>query len=210
MSLSTVCEREVPADALIQALESHGWALQDDFVSCAMAGELLQEAREFARRERFRPAVIGRGAQRQLNPVIRGDQIAWLEPGHMLPAQARYLAMLETLRTRINRDLQLGLFDLEAHLACYAPGSGYQKHTDNFQGNNARILSVVLYLNVDWQTGDGGQLRLYLAEDSAAEVVDIEPLAGRLAVLLSRRFPHEVLPSRRERFSITGWFRQRA
>jgi len=33
------------------------------------------------------------------------------------------------------------------------------------------------------------------------------PQQGRLVVFLSDRFVHEVLPSKRDRFSVTGWFR---
>ena len=42
---------------------------------------------------------------------------------------------------------------------------------------------------------------------------EIEPFArvmprmGKLAVFLSEEFPHEVLPARRDRYSIAGWFR---
>lgn len=38
---------------------------------------------------------------------------------------------------------------------------------------------------------------------------DLLPLAGRLVCFLSGDFPHEVLPARRERLSITGWFKKR-
>jgi SM-20-related protein len=37
---------------------------------------------------------------------------------------------------------------------------------------------------------------------------DILPLGGRLVLFLSDLIEHEVLPARRERYSITGWFRR--
>jgi SM-20-related protein len=33
------------------------------------------------------------------------------------------------------------------------------------------------------------------------------PCMGRLAVFLSEDFPHEVLPAKRDRYSIAGWYR---
>ena len=39
---------------------------------------------------------------------------------------------------------------------------------------------------------------------------EILPQSGRLVLFLSARFLHEVMPARRERLSITGWFKRRA
>ncbi|WP_255856521.1 2OG-Fe(II) oxygenase [Marinobacterium rhizophilum] len=35
----------------------------------------------------------------------------------------------------------------------------------------------------------------------------VEPCYGTLVVFLSDRFPHEVLPARRQRLSLAGWYR---
>ena len=68
------------------------------------------------------------------------------------------------------------------------------------------MVSAVLYLNEDWLPEDGGQLRMFLADDVEH---DVQPVAGCLAIFLSGEVPHEVLPARRERLSLTGWFRRR-
>jgi hypothetical protein len=41
-------------------------------------------------------------------------------------------------------------------------------------------------------------------------IVDDMARGGTLVVFLSDRFPHEVLPARRERLSLAGWFRRRS
>ena len=64
----------------------------------------------------------------------------------------------------------------------------------------------MLYLNESWSAGDGGALRLHLP----AGQQDVLPRAGTLVAFLSGRFEHEVLPARRERLSLTGWFTRRA
>jgi SM-20-related protein len=71
------------------------------------------------------------------------------------------------------------------------------------------VLSWALYLNDDWRAEEGGALRLYMQAQARAPFVEFPPRGGRLMVFLSQRFEHEVLPAKRERLSITGWFRRR-
>ena len=94
----------------------------------------------------------------------------------------------------------------EAHYAVYEPDGFYKRHLDSFRGARNRVLSSVLYLNRDWHASDGGQLRIY-APDSEGVVETVQPEFGTLAVFLSEDIPHEVVPARRERFSIAGWHR---
>ena len=41
----------------------------------------------------------------------------------------------------------------------------------------------------------------------SADGIRVAPAVGTLAVFLSEDFEHEVLPARRDRYSIAGWFR---
>lgn len=120
----------------------------------------------------------------------------------MAPAESQLLDGLEALRLELNRDLQLGLFELEAHYARYPAGAAYKRHTDQPQGRGRRRMSLVIYLNEDWDAACGGQLRLH---GGHAGPVDVLPLAGRLVCFLSQGREHEVLPSTRVRWSVTGW-----
>ena len=72
-----------------------------------------------------------------------------------------------------------------------------------------RTLTTVLYLNPDWQSADGGQLRIYTDPDYPGRYQEVQPLAGTLVAFLSARFEHEVMPASRERLSLTGWFKRR-
>jgi SM-20-related protein len=67
----------------------------------------------------------------------------------------------------------------------------------------------VLYLNEDWRDSDCGQLRFYTDGSDGGEYLDIFPQAGTLVLFRSACFWHEVMPARRERFSVTGWLRER-
>jgi Predicted proline hydroxylase len=48
---------------------------------------------------------------------------------------------------------------------------------------------------------------IWPTHDSEEVVEKVVPQMGTLAVFLSERFPHEVLPARADRYSIAGWFR---
>jgi SM-20-related protein len=190
-------------------LDSKGWAVRDDFVPREWAAELLDEQRLQSRRGAFRPAGIGRNDAYQLDSHTRGDQILWLDQGNALPAQRQYLALLEELRLAVNRDLFLGLYELETQAAIYPPGGFYRHHLDGFQQGNLRTLTVILYLNPRWRAHDGGELRLYLNAPPDSEFLDLLPESGRLVTFLSERFHHEVLATRRARSSITSWLSRR-
>ncbi|HYJ20383.1 MAG TPA: 2OG-Fe(II) oxygenase, partial [Burkholderiales bacterium] len=124
-------------------------------------------------------------------------------------AQRDCLERFEQMRLKLNRDLQVGLFEFECHFARYKPGAFYRKHLDQFSRDSRRRLSSILYLNQDWRDADGGELRLYLERKPVSGHVDIRPDGGTLVLFLSEKFPHEVLPAKRERHSLTGWFKAR-
>ena len=190
---------------VVDDLASHGWSQQSIFLPQALTMELAEECRARAAAGQLNPAGIGRGDQQQVQEGIRGDRIGWLESGQSA-AGDRYLALMESLRQALNRELFLGLEELESHFALYPPGACYQRHLDRFRDDDSRTVSVIVYLNEDWQPDDGGELRLYLPD---GRVHDVLPLGGSLACFLSADMPHEVLPARRERLSLTGWFRRR-
>jgi SM-20-related protein len=194
---------------IADALRAEGWCRRADFLPPELTAELRAELIE--RRTALVPAAIGRGRAQQLAPAVRADATLWLDGSS--PVQRRLLEQLETLRLELNRHLLLGLFDLEAHYACYAPGAGYARHLDTFHAEEERvtaprrILSLVLYLNENWQAADGGELLLW---DGERELARCYPEGGSAVFFLSAEFPHTVLPPRAERYSVAGWFRDNA
>lgn len=176
------------------------------FLSAAEAGALRGECRQAFTDGGFHAAGVGKG-KAAVRSEIRGDHILWVDESRAGPALQAALARLEALRQAVNLDLFLGLFDLELHFAVYPPGNGYQRHLDRFRDDDRRTLTVILYLNEDWNREDGGLLRFWPEVDG--EPLEIVPAGGTLVAFLSDRFWHEVLPARRERLSLTGWFRRR-
>ncbi|WP_200234685.1 2OG-Fe(II) oxygenase [Thiohalocapsa halophila] len=196
-------------EQIAATLAEQGWCVTDAFVPPLLVGQLRHEARERWDAGAFRRAGVGRGADRELRPEVRTDRILWLEPAALSGAQQCLWERLEAVRLAVNRQMFLGLQELEAHFAVYPAGAYYRKHLDQFHGMGRRQLSCVLYLGEDWQAADGGALRMYVDTTDAVVAADVLPVGGRLVSFLSARFLHEVLPARRERLSITGWFRSR-
>jgi len=198
----------VPADPLqtiVDAIASEGWCETDGFLPLDTVRSLASELRARWHEGALQAAGVGAGTAHRLQGDVRGDHILWLEPPGAGAAQQLCLQRFETLRLALNRDLQLGLFDFECHFAVYPPDAFYRRHLDRFANDDRRTLSCALYLNDGWRAEDGGALRLHLS----GRVCDVLPRAGTLVAFLSERFEHEVLPARRERLSLTGWFRRR-
>ncbi len=187
---------------MIDALRADGIAVGDRFLSAPQVRSLNECAA--ARRDRgdFAHARIGAGRALQRRADIRGDSICWLEEP-LYPAERALLALFEATRRSLNRRLFLGLYDVELHYAWYPSGAGYARHVDQPRGRGARTLSAIVYLNESWRPPDGGALQCI---DDGGQVREIEPEGGRLVVFLTAGREHEVLTTRRERLSITGWF----
>ena len=69
-----------------------------------------------------------------------------------------------------------------------------------------------VYLNPNWAPGDGGELTLYHSDqnhhgEQSQSMLTVTPSMGTLVAFLSEEFPHEVLPAKRDRYAIAGWFR---
>jgi SM-20-related protein len=195
---------------IVDAVHEHGWSEQDVFLPPELTIALARECMALAAAGSLTRARVSQGAARLLQPDIRGDQIHWLHAGQS-DACEQYLAIMETLRIALNRELFLGLDEYESHFAFYPPGASYKQHRDRFRDDDSRVVSVVVYLNADWLPQHGGALRLHLdGTADGAGARDILPVAGRIAVFLSADMLHEVLPATRDRLSLTGWFRRRA
>jgi SM-20-related protein len=210
----------MPDSELARDLERHGYAIDTAFLDAGSVATLAGECRALHAQAKLTPAAIGRAGTRKLEPSLRGDSTHWLDPATRTPAQSAYWSRMDALRIALNRELLLGMDELEAHYALYSAGARYARHRDRFRDDDARVLSSVLYLNADWGDDDGGALRLYLnanpaLRNSVSSVergshVDVIPTGGTLVLFLSAEFEHEVLPARRERLSIAGWFRRSA
>ena len=187
-------------ESLTRGLEAYGFIVLPDGLPPDVACALTQYVAAVDA-EDFRAAAVGRGMEQQRNRLVRRDLIHWMDEGN--PALAHWRAWTEPPRVHLNRELFLGLFSFESHLAHYRPGDFYRTHVDAFRGEANRVISLVCYLNEDWKEGDGGELVLH----TNTGAVTVQPVYRTVALFLSEEMPHEVRPARRDRYSVTGWFR---
>jgi SM-20-related protein len=196
-------QSEVLLDRLIGDLSQHGYSIQPNALDPSFCCALLEEAQRLDLNAALRPGEIA--SKDAEHSSIRQDRILWLEPGLSALTDA-FLEWAERLRMALNRELFMGLVEYEGHIACYAPACGYKRHLDRANGTEARMLTLIAYLNPNWTAENGGQLRLHLDDKS---YIDVLPQAGTVTAFLSADFWHEVMPGTRDRWAITGWFRQR-
>lgn len=190
-------------DCLASGLERSGYVVQPDGLPPDVARTLIDYAHRIDADD-YHAAGVGRGVVQQRNRFVRRDRIHWMDD--RLAALAPWRQWTEALRNHLNRQLFLGLFSFESHLAHYRPGDFYRTHVDAFRGEANRVVSLVCYLNEHWIEGDGGELVLHTAQGP----VTVLPVCRTVVLFLSEEFPHEVKPARRDRFSVTGWFRLNA
>lgn len=192
---------EQQLNQLVDGLADQGYAIIDSFLTDAQVSAIVATDGFKNGLLQFKKAGIGKQQDKQINESIRGDYIEWVEPASASPALQVYLQKLNHLIQFVNHSLYLSLKDYEVHQTIYPIGSFYKRHLDQFKKDDKRKLSVICYLNQNWQTNEGGQLRIYLQ----AKSIDVFPLSGRLVCFRSDLLEHEVLPATRERLSITGW-----
>jgi SM-20-related protein len=195
-------------DHISQEIYSNSYVVVDNFVDEAFRKALLKEQTDLLNQGQFTKAAVGKGDQKQVRTEIRSDEVLWMDPTALSPLQSIFWEKVAEVQQVLNRRCFLGLKSFEGHFARYPIGSFYKRHLDQFHAVPHRIVTVILYLNESWTEADGGQLRMYFPqEDGSERVEDVLPLGGRLVVFLSEEIPHEVLPTLKERISITGWLR---
>lgn len=193
--------------ALFRDLSEQGLSIADGLLPTELVEALYQEALSAWQAGQFTAARVGHARQPQRITVIRGDTIMWLDPEPHSPAQGEFLEFTETLRHALNQEFYLGLQRTEFHYARYDAGEGYARHFDQHRGQPNRRITLILYLTPDRQPDDGGELCLFKPDDPQQEWLRIAPERGRLVLFRSELIPHAVLPTRRPRWSMTGWFR---
>lgn len=196
-------------ESISNDLVDKGYSIRPYALPERLANLLLQQINELSD-ETFKRAGIGRANDHVINDFIRTDEICWITGSS--EAGSEWIKWTESLQTYLNRHLFLGLFSFESHFAHYAKGDFYKTHKDAFKGEGNRVLSLVVYLNQNWSADDGGELVIYDKESTVSSVIDnrkvmVTPSFGTIVAFLSEDFPHEVLPAKRDRYSIAGWFR---
>lgn len=200
-----IAQREEQFEQLIQGHIDRRFGCCDDFLDRDIVEKLSANLLRFKEQGKMVPAGVGRKFDFQQNAMVRGDVIKWIEKDSQDEAEKILLQKIGQFISYLNLSCFTNLNDYEFHYASYQQGSFYKRHLDQFKSERGRKFSLVIYLNDNWQTGDGGHLSLYLDDDVQE---DIYPIGGRAVFFKSDEVEHEVNPSpNRERMSIAGWLK---
>lgn len=189
--------------SLVSDVAESGCAVRREFLPSALITALRVDLEHYRSQQHFVAGTLGR--ERVVGEWLRSDEICWFDAAQPTLPQQTYLQHIELLRMELNKQLQLGVFEFESHYTVYRPGSRYARHVDQQRGSDARVVSIIVYLNEFWSGLDGGALRVYFPTHS----LDILPEPGTLVAFLRAQLEHEVLVPLRERYSVTGWLRRR-
>ena len=182
----------------IEQLIEKQWVVLDDLLSFKESQELFQWIQK--NQKQMKPARIGSLEQKNQNTSVRSDSILWIEPGSDLVFSV-WNQRIENLTQNLKEELFLPLKNSEFHFARYPEGSFYAKHIDQPKSTHNRLISIVHYLNPEWSPDWGGQIVLHTEEGE----VRIQPQSPTTLIFQSHKVEHEVLPTRKDRFSLTGW-----
>lgn len=185
---------------ITDALVDDGYIVIENALEKELTIKLMQSSLDEGA---YKKAGISASSSLHVDSSKRRDKILWLNEDS--DVQSEYLKFADGLRKYLNRSLYLGLTYYESHFAIYEEGDFYEKHLDAFHGSKNRVVTTVFYLNEEWNESNGGELIVYDAQNE--KIAQVTPNAGTLVVFLSDRFPHEVLPAKKKRHSIAGWFR---
>jgi SM-20-related protein len=154
----------------------------------------------------FRAAAIGKDHNKSTHPEIRGDFSLWIENYNEVPSLKQFHDLVLRIMACAKKELFIPAKRFESHFAVYPVGAGYLPHYDQHQGANTRQLSIVLYLS-DLNPGDGGELKLHNTLTTSSANIIVTPERGKLVIFVSEKILHEVLPTKKKRWSLTGWIR---
>lgn len=196
-----------PPDSKFSELRSQGWQAFESFFSSSECSDFLEELKNLEKSQRLKKAKIGKKTKKKALPRVRLTEIFWIQNLNPTPTQKFFLDRMLALMDELKRECFLPLNNLETHYSIYPKGGFYQRHKDQFQGDTSRQVSFILYLNPTWSEADGGELVIF--NEKRPEEIDriFLPAQGRLVVFLSESIEHEVRPTRKKRYSLTGWMR---
>ena len=174
-------------------LETEHFVVIDGFLSRDAVSDLRDEIRSADDAGHLAPGVLAGGkagdATQYTMRDVRGDRVGWFSGAETDPG-LRWSRLPEAMKRADTLVNELGGLGGEArHVASRSkamctvyPGEGarYVRHVDNPDANG-RLLTALIYLNPEWEEGDGGELRVFrcLRDAAAAAAAGFVDCDGR-------------------------------
>lgn len=183
----------------VKNFSENGWFTTQELLSIKESQELFYWIKH--RENTMSPARIGSLDQKSKQTSIRSDSILWIEPEND-PVFKVWNQKINEITESFKENFYLAIKGSEFHFAHYTQGSFYARHIDQPKSSHNRIISVVHYLNPEWNSAWGGQIVLYPENQNP---VQIEPKSPTTLFFQSHKLAHEVLKTKKDRFTLTGW-----
>ena len=190
-------------------LETEHFVVIDGFLSRDAVSDLRDEIRSADDAGHLAPGVLAGGkagdATQYTMRDVRGDRVGWFS-GAETDLGLRWSRLPEAMKRADTLVNELGGLGGEArHVASRSkamctvyPGEGarYVRHVDNPDANG-RLLTALIYLNPEWEEGDGGELRVFrcLRDAAAAAAAGFVDCDGRS---LARADEYDVVVTKNE------------
>ena len=190
-------------------LETEHFVVIDGFLSRDAVSDLRDEIRSADDAGHLAPGVLAGGkagdATQYTMRDVRGDRVGWFS-GAETDLGLRWSRLPEAMKRADTLVNELGGLGGEArHVASRSkamctvyPGEGarYVRHVDNPDANG-RLLTALIYLNPEWEEGDGGELRVFrcLRDAAAAAAAGFVDCDGRS---LARADEYDVVVKKNE------------
>lgn len=178
--------------------------IAENFLSEELAKNLKANLLALYADNKLLQAGTGNKSELSHNKNNRSDVIYWLDRKHNNAFENDFFDLMDSFVLYLNETCYTGITSYEFHYTLYEKGSFYTKHLDQFRNNDSRQFSMIMYLNLDWKTEDGGELSIHHADSSQ----NISPTNGKSVFFKSNELLHEVLCTNVPRLSITGWLKK--
>lgn len=190
-------------NTLINSFIENKVGIAENFLNESLSLHLKQNLVALYTKNLLQVAGTGDNTKVNYTDLFRSDVIYWLDREHNDVHENSFFDLMDEFVRFLNETCYTGITGYEFHYTLYETGSFYKKHLDQFRGNDSRKYSMIMYLNAEWKTGDGGELCIY--HDDRTE--NISPVNGKSVFFKSSELEHEVLVSHKPRMSITGWLK---
>ncbi len=190
-------------NTLIDSFIADKVGIAEHFLDAPLAANLKANLVALYAQNQLKSAGTGNNEAVVQNKLVRSDMIYWLDRKHNDEFENAFFDLMDAFVLYLNRTCFTGITSYEFHYALYEKGSFYSKHLDQFQNNDSRKFSMIMYLNLDWKIEDGGELCIHHLDN----LQNIPPTNGKSVFFKSSELVHEVLLANKARMSITGWLK---
>jgi SM-20-related protein len=190
-------------ETLIHSYIENQVGIADHFLQDRLAIDLRARLSSLYATNSLQTGGTGNDEGLVVDTLRRSDLIYWLDREHGNACENEFLTLMDHFVAYLNSTCYTGITGYEFHFTMYRPGAFYRRHLDQFRSDPSRKYSMIIYLNPNWITGDGGQLRIYQKNSE----YNISPTGGRGILFKSSELEHEVLVTNTLRIGITGWLK---